>query len=151
MALRYTEEQYKALTGMEPPKKPDKFRRSPKEMRTVDGIVFASLKEAEDYFDLKRREMAGEIRNLQLQTPFKLMLGGEDLGEYRADFTYEEARRSVETGEAYWTKVIADSKPDMSRWSAKTKQEYNERPAVRLSRLKRGLVKYLYGIEVKEL
>lgn len=145
MAIRYTEEQYKALTGMEPPKKPDKYHRSPREMRTVDGIVFASLKEARDYFDLKRRQMAGEIRNLRTQVPFRLEVEGKKVGKYVADFVYEEKQ------EGEWKKVVADSKPDTQAMTPEKRRDYFNRPAVKLYLIKKNLMRELYGIEVKEL
>jgi hypothetical protein len=64
--------------------------------KTVDGIRFASTKEATRYQELKLLEKAGEIRNLQLQPRFYLWVPGGDidhaLGEYRADFSYTENR-----------------------------------------------------------
>lgn len=39
----------------------------------VDGITFASKKEADRYCELKLLEKAGEICNLRLQVPFELI------------------------------------------------------------------------------
>ena len=62
----------------------------------VDGIVFASQKEARRYRELKLLEKAGEIRNLQLQPRFPVWAPGGDmdskLGEYRGDFSYTDNR-----------------------------------------------------------
>lgn len=63
-----------------------KYRAEP---TTVDGIRFASKKEARRYTELKMLEKAGKIRSLQLQPNFPLFVGDWCLGEYRADFRYE--------------------------------------------------------------
>lgn len=59
----------------------------------VDGIRFASQKEARRYQELRLLEKAGEITGLILQPTYDLMVISRDLrtnkvGEYRADFTY---------------------------------------------------------------
>jgi uncharacterized protein DUF1064 len=77
--------------------------------RTVDGILFASQKEARRYSELKMLERAGEIRGLKLQPWFVLMapvivngledinagtiIGRAPVGRYRADFSYEDMRQ----------------------------------------------------------
>ena len=56
---------------------------------TVDGIRFASQKEARRYQELRLLERAGEITQLELQPRYRLdAAGGEFIGEYRADFRY---------------------------------------------------------------
>jgi hypothetical protein len=63
---------------------------------TVDGIRFASQKEARRYGELKLLEKAGEISGVALQPHFDLdVVGGSGryrIGEYRADFQYTEWR-----------------------------------------------------------
>lgn len=62
----------------------------------VDGIVFASQKEARRYQELKLLEKAGEIHNIVLQPSYPCeVLGVESrpIGVYRADFSYCECRR----------------------------------------------------------
>ena len=67
----------------------------------VDGIRFASTKEAKRYQELKLLERAGEIINLELQPRFELLVplpkGHPDagtrlkcVGTYIADFAYTE-------------------------------------------------------------
>lgn len=51
----------------------------------VDGIRFASKREAKRYAELKLLEKAGEIKNLKRQVRYKLQL--ETV--YVADFTYD--------------------------------------------------------------
>lgn len=53
---------------------------------TVDGIRFASEKEANRYGELKLLEKAGKISKLELQVPYKLVV--EET--YLADFRYLE-------------------------------------------------------------
>jgi hypothetical protein len=84
---------------------------------TVDGYTFASKAEARRYAELKLLEKAGEIRNLQLQPRFYLWVPGGDmdnaLGEYRADFSYTDARNvfTVEDVKGFMT--------PLARWKIK--------------------------------
>jgi hypothetical protein len=62
---------------------------------TIDGITFASKKEAGRYSELKLLEKAGEITHLKLQMPFILNEGFIDFSgqkqrpiTYVADFVY---------------------------------------------------------------
>ena len=59
----------------------------------VDGIGFASKREAQRYVELKLLEKAGEITELELQPSYPLLavapLGGMvQVGKYIADFRY---------------------------------------------------------------
>ena len=67
---------------------------------TIDGIDFASAKEARRYAELKLMERAGEIRDLVLQPKFVLQDAFTDaMGEkqgaltYRPDFQYFDMRQ----------------------------------------------------------
>ena len=62
-----------------------KFRNKPTE---VDGIRFASKKEANRYCELKLLEKAGKIWSLELQPRFQLIHAGELICTYVADFRY---------------------------------------------------------------
>jgi hypothetical protein len=73
-------------------RRPHKFNAKP---TVVDGIRFASMKEARRYQELKLLEKAGQIRDLSLQPAFDLMVVTKQLlthkvGEYVADFSYNE-------------------------------------------------------------
>lgn len=61
----------------------------------VDGIKFASVKEARRYGELKLLQKAGKIRNLELQPRFPLIVGGVKVCEYRADFVYHDDRGKI--------------------------------------------------------
>lgn len=87
--------------------RPPKYRNRRTE---VDGITFASAKEARRYRQLKLLERAGEIADLELQPSF--VLSGQD-GDplrydtgravtYKADFRYYDIRKQI------W--VIEDAK-----------------------------------------
>jgi hypothetical protein len=92
----------------------------------VDGIKFASQKEARRYQELKLLERAGDIRNLKLQPRYALCplvieradvrdvnLGTASVrrcpvSNYVADFEYEQSDRGY--GGVKWTLVVEDSK-----------------------------------------
>jgi hypothetical protein len=68
--------------------------------QVVDGIRFASQKEARRYQELKLLEKAGEIRDLVVHPRFPLWahtgVASDEpvkVGEYRGDFAYEEQVR----------------------------------------------------------
>lgn len=68
-------------------KKPSKYRAVP---TFVNGIRFASKKEANRYSELKLLERAGEISNLRRQVRFALIVEGTFIASYVADFVYWE-------------------------------------------------------------
>lgn len=59
-----------------------------KAARTIDGILFDSLKEAKRWVVLRQLERMGEIHELTRQPKFPLAVEGVHLGHYKADFTY---------------------------------------------------------------
>ncbi len=100
----------------------------------IDGIRFASKKEARRYQELKLLEKAGEIWELELQPKFPLIVmplnqthAALKVGEYRADFAYYDKRRRSH-------KTIEDCK------GVKT-ETY---------RLKKKMVEAIYGIQILE-
>lgn len=56
----------------------------------VDGHRFHSKREAARYKVLKAREEAGEIADLALQPRYPVIVEGEKIGTYVADFRYTE-------------------------------------------------------------
>ena len=102
---------------------------------TVDGITFASKKEARRYGELRILERVGRIRGLTTQPVFRLCVTAQDLtttdiiGEYRADFVYDERR-----GDS-WFKMVEDVK------GFKTP----------LYRWKKKHVEAQYGIQIREI
>lgn len=69
--------------------------------KIVDGIRFASKKEAARYIELKMLEKAGSISNLRLQVPYVLIKSQKGLYrnerpcKYWADFVYEQNGETV--------------------------------------------------------
>jgi hypothetical protein len=103
---------------------------------TIDGIRFASKKEAGRYLELRLLEKAGEIRGLELQPKFPLLVPVkgrmgvyETIGKYIADFRYRAGKDGL--------LVIEDVK------STGTKTT--------VYRLKKRMVEAIYGIEITEV
>ena len=61
----------------------------------VDGIRFASKREAHRFTELKCLERAGIISHLELQPRFPLIVGGKVVCTYIGDFRYLENGKSV--------------------------------------------------------
>lgn len=99
---------------------------------SLDGIRFDSIKEMNRYAELKIMEKGGVIKNLRLQVPYTLIPAEKDdrgktrerAVKYVADFVYEEDGKTV----------VEDVK------GVKTS----------VYKIKRRLMKYIYGIEIKE-
>jgi hypothetical protein len=86
--------------------------------KTIDGIRFASTKEAQRYQELKLWEKSGEIRCLRLQPEYTLDAGGTILGVYRADFEYV----LIHEGCPGWSRIVEDVKgfkTPLYRWKKK--------------------------------
>lgn len=99
---------------------------------TVDGITFDSRKEYRRYRELCLMERAGEIDNLERQVKFELIPTQKKNGKvveracsYVADFVYNE------NGE----QVVEDTKGIRT-------ESY---------KIKRKMMRWLYGIEIKEV
>lgn len=102
----------------------------------VDGVRFASKKEARRYGELKLLERAGEIHSLELQPRFPLLVpsrghGGPwdraHIGDYVADFRYREGPRGLLRIED-----VKGMKTALYRWKKKH-------------------VEAQYGIEIREI
>lgn len=83
------------------PAKPRKYRNQP---TIVDGIRFASKKEARRYIYLKALEREGEIEKLMLQPRYPLEVNGLHVCTYVADFVY------VDNRDALRRSVVEDAK-----------------------------------------
>lgn len=75
-------------------------------------------------------EQAGVIRELELQPPYELVVNGTKIGTYRGDFRYWDNERNCSVTE------------DVKGGRATMTPVY---------RLKKALVKALYGIEITEV
>ena len=107
-------------------KKQPKYRNRKTE---VDGITFDSVAEARRYGELKLLEAQGEIFGLQLQPRFPLMVNGEKVGMYSADFQYLDSDGQL---------VVEDVKGGNA-----TKTEAYQ--------LRKRLMKAVHGIEIEEV
>ncbi|MGD9714830.1 MAG: DUF1064 domain-containing protein [Thermomicrobiales bacterium] len=104
-------------------KKPSKYKAV---RTTLDGITFASKREAERYATLKLLEKAGDITKLELQPRYPLVVNDQLVGNYVADFRYRDEQGNT---------VVEDAK------GVKTP----------VYKLKKKLMKAIYGIEVREV
>jgi hypothetical protein len=94
-----------------------------------NGFQFDSKKEESRYRELLLLERAGEIRGIELQPRYDLVVNGHKLGFYRGDFRYKE----VATGRS----VLEDVKSPVTKTA--------------VYQLKKKLVKALYGVEIMEV
>lgn len=83
MTETLTREQY--LAEVAPKKRGNKYGAK---KTVVDSITFDSKREAEVYADLKLLEKAGKISGFTRQRKFELIVNGEIIGTYRADFAF---------------------------------------------------------------
>ncbi len=77
-----------------------KYRAIPVEL---DGIRFASKKEAKRYSELKLLERAKQISGLTLQPKFPLVVNGHKVCSYIGDFMYQNGKLIVEDTKGYRT------------------------------------------------
>lgn len=91
----------------------------------IDGRTFDSKKEGERYRHLKAEQLAGRIGGLRCQVRFPLRVNGVVVGRYVADFVYVRgSERVVEDVKGVLTAVY---------------------------KLKRGLMKAIFGIDIHEV
>ena len=102
-----------------------KYNVGAKERRTVDGILFDSIKEAGRYSELKLLRKAGRVVLFLLQTPFHFHGGGK----YVLDFL------------VFWSDGHVTFE-DVKSPATRTKETY---------RFKKRLVEQEYGIEISEV
>jgi len=98
-----------------------KYRNVP---TVVDGIRFASKKEARQDAKLLLRQQHGQIRELRRQVPYPFVINGIEVAEYIADWTYWE-------GDAH---IVHDAKGRRTD----------------VYKLKKRLLLALYGVEIRE-
>ena len=102
---------------------PPKYRNRP---TTVDGIRFASALEARQWGRLRLLALAGRVVQIERQPRFPLVVNGYPVGTYVADFrvTYADGTVAVQDCKGVRTPLY---------------------------RLKRKLVRALYGFELVEV
>lgn len=102
-----------------------KYNVGAKEKRTVDGILFDSIKESRRYVELKLLRRAEKVELFLLQTPFYFKGGGK----YVLDFL------------VFWSDGSVTFE-DVKSPATKKKETY---------RFKKRLVEQEYGIEISEV
>ena len=93
----------------------------------VDGVTFASKKEALRYSELRLLEKAGKIRYLRLQPHFDFVHNGVKICRYVADFEYMDVELNRQITEDVKVKATATL----------------------VFNIKRKMMLAFYGIEVK--
>lgn len=101
----------------------------------IDGLRFASKKEAARYGELCLLQKAGEIKDLECQPAFKVQVGGLHFCTYTADFRY---RKLHHPWSSVWVTVIEEVKSSGSRKDA-------------AYRLRRKAAELFHGVEVTEV
>ncbi len=123
------------ITRSEAEKQPPQTRKyRNKVVEDAEHGRFDSQKEFKRFLELKLLEKAGEIANLRRQDRISLDVNQEHICDYVSDFRYIE---KIPNQEGKWRIVIEDVK------SPATKK-------LSTYRIKKKLVKALYGIEIRE-
>lgn len=107
----------------------NKYRAVP---TVVDGIRFASKKEARRYRELKLLHRSGKVSNLRTQVSFPIIINGEKVCTYIADFVYGQVP------------------PARPAWDFQTVVEDVKGVKTSTYRLKAKLMKAVHGIKIKE-
>ena len=76
----------------------------------VDGHKFDSKKEADEYLELKRRKLAGDISDFKMQERYKFIINGILVSSYRADFVviHRNGSQEVIDVKSYYTRSLND-------------------------------------------
>jgi hypothetical protein len=61
----------------------------------INGQAFASKAEAARYVQLKQLEKGGVIKKLNCQVPYNIVISGDVICKYVADFTYEQDGKNI--------------------------------------------------------
>ena len=69
---------------------PPRFKVSPKEDRTVDGLVFDSKRESQRFVLLRNLARAKLITDLSTQVEFPVKINSKHYCTYTADFAYKD-------------------------------------------------------------
>lgn len=76
-----------------------------------EGMKFDSRHELRCWQELKIFERSGQIRDLERQVPFLLVVNGKTIGKLTVDFTWQERCAR----DYSWAKVVADAKSPATR------------------------------------
>lgn len=81
-------------------RKPSKFGNVKTELK---GLKFDSKREANRWTELRMEEVMGAVNNLQRQITYPLVVNGQHICDYRADFVYERNGLVVEDAKGFKT------------------------------------------------
>jgi len=95
----------------------------------VNGISFDSKKEAGYYGILRLKEKARLIQRFEMQVRYDLVVNGVNIGFYKADFVTYKNGKPLE---------VIDVKSEMTK-------------KLPIYRLKKKLLKAIYGIDIVEI
>ena len=95
----------------------------------INGITFDSKKEATYYGILKLKQKAGLIDSFKMQVRYDLVVNGIMIGFYKADFVTYKHGKVLE---------VIDVKSEMTK-------------KLPVYRLKKKLMKAIYGIDIVEI
>lgn len=141
--MSYSEDEYQGLlrrnTGKAPrtpPAAKPKRSKYGNKKTIANGRVFDSGHEARRYTELELLQAAGEIRNLQRQVPYDMIVDGHHICTYIADAVYEQRWENDDL--IQWVTVVEDSKSKITR----KKPDY---------RIKAKLMAACHGINIQEI
>lgn len=117
----------------------------------IDGVQFDSKKESNRYLELKSKERRGEIRDLQLQVPFQLLPA-----------QYKETTQYTKTGKEKTVKKLIERKVmyvadfvyivcSSGEFVVEDVKGYKRSTAYSVYVMKRKLMLYIHGIQIKEV
>lgn len=82
------------VTGVQSMLRPNRSRsRFPAKRVEIDGIVFASKKEARRYQQLKFLEMGGKVADIEVHPSYRMEINGQHYCSYTPDFRYRDLER----------------------------------------------------------
>ena len=117
---------------------------------TIDGIKFASKREAKRYTELKILEKAGMITHLELQPEYPITINGIKICKYIADFRYFTVR--AENNERSYNSKGEWQTPTMTGDTEGQIVEDSKGFKTPIYRLKKKLVEACYpGTIIKEV
>lgn len=117
-------------TPVSVPKRTNKYNVGPRHLRQLDGYTFDSIAERKRYELLRAWERGGEVRTLRVHPEWPLVVNGEHVASYEADFTYE-----LHMADGSWQRVVEDVKGVLT-------EAY---------RLKKRLMRAIHGIDIEEV
>lgn len=117
----------------------------------VDGISFDSKKEANRYLELKSKERYGEIMDLQLQVPFQLLPAQYKEETIRAKSGKEKATKRLVERKVMYVADFLYIDSNTGEFVVEDVKGYKRSTAYSVYVMKRKLMLYIHGIQIKEV